>query len=217
VRRRRYGSACAPAPVVAPVVALVVALGCAWFAPACRTPALRVTGIPVAEAASFELLPPSALGQSVELELLVAAQYGAAACSLHCWLDIDAEADQLVLVARTPLDARVFKLELSDQALSIDVAPGARLPADPTRILADLQLALWPDPTVRGLERVEILGHGSPTGGSMWREFRRHGSAVVRVYYDAHSKPGGPLWGELLSFEQLEQHVTLKVETLRAE
>jgi len=181
----------------------------------CAAPALRVTGIPVAKDATFDLLSPAALGQSVSLEQIVDARYGDRQFSFHCLLEVDPE--QLVLVGMTPMNTRAFTLTLRDDELSLDMAHGAQLPAPPERILADLQLALWPEPRVRGLEQLGTLGYGGPAGGSMGREFQRNGLPVIRVSYDEHADVFGHRWGKYLVFQHLEQNYELHVRTVRAE
>lgn len=186
--------------------ALVLALA------GCRTPPpLRVTEIEVAKDATFDLLPPGTLGQDISLEQLVDARYGDKTYSFHCLLEVDRE--RLVLVGMTPFNTRAFTLTLQDEQLSIDVAPGAQLPAEPSRILADLQLALWPNPTVRGLDLVLF----QTKQGDMGREFKRGETPILRIVYDLSTLKDGELWSGELRIEQLEQDYSLAVKTIRAE
>jgi hypothetical protein len=178
----------------------------------CRSPALRVTDIPVAKDASFDLLPPSALGQAVSLEQIVDARYGDRSFSFHCLLEVDAQ--RLVLVGMTPFNTRAFTLELTDEEFTVDIAPGAQLPAEPSRILADLQLALWPDIVgLRGLEPRVVQNDR----GEVQRVFLRGGEPVIQVTYDLEATSSDWPWVGTLVFEQLEQQYTLTVKTVRAE
>ena len=122
------------------------------------------------------------------------------------------------LVGMTPFNTRAFTLTLTDELFTIDIAPGAQLPAQPSQILADLQLALWPDlPSVHGLGSALFMGYGVPHsyGG---RAFQRAGTDIIRIWYDedvpSFSKE---FWDGPIFFEHLEQNYTLYVRTIRAE
>jgi hypothetical protein len=194
----------------------------------CRT--LPVTEIPIARGATFDLQSPAALGQEISLEQIVDAKYGEKELSFHCLLEVDAK--ELVLVGMTPMNTRAFTLTFDGEELSIDVMPGAQLPAPPEHILADLQLALWPEPHVRGLEVAEFEVEDRVRGGSdLRREFSRAEKPVIVIHYDSSrgardsTQPGelgsefgrAEPWRRTLVFEHLEQGYTLAVRTLRAE
>jgi hypothetical protein len=113
----------------------------------------------------------------------------------------------------TPFNTRAFTIEFSDEEFTLDVAPGAQLPAEPSRILADLQLALWPDPEIAGLDRSLF----TTIIGGLGREWRRGTSPVLRIVYDSGMRDWGTPWVGRLRLEQLEQQYTLEVTTVRAE
>ncbi len=178
----------------------------------CRAPGLQVEGIQVAKDATFDLMSPASLKQSISLEQIVEAKYGDKSYTFHCLLEVDEE--HLVLVGMTPFNTRAFTLTLTEESLTIDMAPGAQLPAEPSRILADLQLAMWPDPQVHGLDRI----WGQSQYGTVLRLFRRSGAAVIKVQYDEKaSRHRNEPWGDRLVFLNLEQNYTLEVRTIRAE
>ena len=150
------------------------------------------------------------------LEQIVEAKYGDREFTFHCLLEVDPKL--LVLVGMTPFNTRAFTLTLTDESFTIDMAPGAQLPAQPSQILADLQLALWPDlPSVRGLEAGLFLGYG-PSHSYGGRAFWRNGTEIIRIWYDedvpATSKE---FWRGPIVFEHLEQNYSLRVTTIRAE
>ena len=186
----------------------------------CHAPTLSTTRIQIAKDATFDLLSPAALGQEVSLEQIVDARYGDQKFSFHCLLEVDAQ--QLVLVGMTPMNTRAFTLTLRGDQLTVEVAPGARLPAEPARILADLQLALWPElPTVHGLA---VLLAGMDQYGRRMRLLQREGAVVIQVTYDIEATSGAPLtgdpnqrWSRVLRFEHAEQNYDLTVRTVRAE
>ncbi len=189
-----------------------LSLAAAILLAGCRAPGLQVTGIAIAKDATFDLMSPASLKQSISLEQIVEAKYGDKSYKFHCLLEVDEK--HLVLVGMTPFNTRAFTLTLTVEAFTIDMAPGAQLPAEPSRILADLQLALWPESKVHGLDSV---WHQSVRGTGV-REFRRHGVGVIFIGYDMdvtgpHEEP----WGGRLVFQHIEQNYTLDVRTIRAE
>ncbi|HTF91210.1 MAG TPA: DUF3261 domain-containing protein [Planctomycetota bacterium] len=186
---------------------------------ACHAPRLDVTRIPIAKGATFDLLPPSGLGLSVSLEQIVHARFGEREFSFHCLLEVDPQ--EVVLVGMTPMNTRAFTLTLRGKELSVDLAPGTQLPLEPARILADLQLALWPEPHVAGLEFSEEL-----LAGDFTREFTRLGKPVIRVTYDKEAalavtenfyEKTPKYWGKYLKFKHIERDYELNVRTLHAE
>lgn len=187
---------------------------CAAALTGCRT--LPVTEIPIAKGATFDLQSPAALGQSISLEQIVDAKYGDKEFSFHCLLEV--EPKLLTLVGMTPMNTRAFTLTFDGETLAVDVMPGAQLPAPPQHILADLQLALWPDPPVRGLTLDSLVndctfaGFPAPADG---RLFKRDGEIVVQVMYEAVQS--APHWSGRILFINCERNYSLDVRTIRAE
>ncbi len=185
----------------------------------CHAPGLSTTRIQIAKDATFDLLPPADLKQSISLEQIVDARYGDKKFSFHCLLEVDAQ--HLVLVGMTPMNTRAFTLTLQGGELSVEMMPGAQLPAEPARILADLQLALWPirrvNSTVEGLvlsESREPIDGGPPL---VERRLGIDGKPVIRIRYDRERYLDTAPWSGTLLFENIEQDCTLVVRTLRAE
>ncbi|MEO6709339.1 MAG: DUF3261 domain-containing protein [Planctomycetota bacterium] len=186
----------------------------------CQAPKLDVTRIPIAKGATFDLLPPSGLGLSVSLEQIVHARFGDRKFSFHCLLEVDPQ--EVVLVGMTPMNTRAFTVTLRGKELSVELAPGTQLPVEPARILADLQLALWPEPHVAGLQWSEGI-----RAGEFKREFQRLGTPVIQVIYDDEAALAvtedfydvvpNKLWGKNLVFKHFERDYELVVRTLHAE
>jgi hypothetical protein len=173
----------------------------------CAAPSFSAQRIAIARDAEFDLLPPEFFGESIALEQLVEARHGTHVSSFHCTLEVDPHA--LVLVALTPFATRAFVVTLRAGRVEVECATPGALPAEPTRICADLQLALWPAlPTLRGLEVVE---RRDATGAPV-RELLRRGQLVIRITYASDVR-----WRGHLRFEHLEQDYVLDVTTLRAE
>jgi hypothetical protein len=187
---------------IAIAAASALALPCA----SCTTPALSATNVPIARGVEFDLLPPSGLGTAISLEQLVDARYGERSFSFHCLLEVDAS--ELVLVALTPFGTRAFALTLRDGKLELEADSLREIPAEPARILADLQIALWEHPVVDALDVIERT---APSGERV-REISRRGEPVIRVTYSNAVR-----WKDRLRFEHLEQGYVLDVRTVRAE
>ncbi len=190
-----------------------LSLAAAILLAGCRAPGLQVTGIAIAKDATFDLMSPASLKQSISLEQIVEAKYGDKSYTFHCLLEVDEK--HLVLVGMTPFNTRAFTLTLTDESFTLDVAPGAQLPAEPSRILADLQLALWPAPEVRGLECSELDDDCGFGGLDKFRFFKRGEDLVIQVWY-ADPKSGLPWAGEM-QFLHLEQDYSLDIRTVRVE
>lgn len=173
---------------------------------ACAAPALSTDDIPIARAATFDLLTPASLGHAIALDQMVEVRAGESVTSMHCALEV--ESDQLRLVGLTAFGAAAFSLTLDERGLRVEQRMGGQVPADPRQILADLQLVLWPAlPSLEGLRVVE-----RSTAEGRVRELVRGEVTVVRIHYG----PGLP-WDAPLRLEHLERGYTLTVDTLSSE
>jgi hypothetical protein len=182
------------------LLALAASVPCSCAGPATR----HVT---IARGVEFDLLPPHSLQAAISLEQLVDVRHGERTGSFHCLLEVDS--DQLVLVGLTPFGTRAFVLTLRNDELDVEMGPVPELPAPPERILADLQLALWPTlPPLPGLTVVD----SRDADAHQVREFRRGDVVVIRVTIDNDVR-----WKGSVRFEHLEQGYELNVRTLRAE
>jgi hypothetical protein len=180
------------------------ALVAASLAAACAGPgSLRVS---VAEGATFELQPPASFGRSVALEQVVHFRGADVERSLHCLLEI--EPGELRLVGLTAFDTPAFRVVLREGELDVEDLAGGALPVDPRRILADLQLALWPQ--VQFLDGLEVRERTE--GGESVRELLRGGRTIVSVRRSA-----GEPWSKPLEYRHFERGYVLTVETLRCD
>jgi hypothetical protein len=188
--------------------AISIAVACALVLPceSCATPGLSAANVAIARGVELDLQPPSGLGASIALEQLVDARYGERSFSFHCLLEVDPS--QVVLVALTPFGTRAFTLTLRDGKLDLEADSLRDLPAEPARILADLQIALWEKLSIRGVDVVERAG----ANGEHVREIRYRGEPLIRVTY-----ANAVRWKDHLRFEHLEQGYALDVRTVRAE
>ena len=96
----------------------------------------------------------------------------------------------------TATGQRVFTATYDGRAVTAE--RGAFVPADiePERVLADMQLALWPLPALREAlgERYEVA---EPFAGV--RRLKRSGRLIAEVHYAGDDPWSGRLW--LVSFE----------------
>jgi hypothetical protein len=139
------------------------------------------------------LAPVSAISPRSASQVIHAA-YGERAATLRTALEVNAS--ELKLVGVTATGQRVFTASYDGRAVSAE--RGAFVPADiePERVLADMQLALWPLPDLqRALGAAYELSE--PFGGV--RRLRRDGRLIAEVHYAGGDPWSGRLW--LVSFE----------------
>jgi hypothetical protein len=139
------------------------------------------------------LAPVSAVSPRSASQVIHAA-YGDRAATLRTALEVSASDIRLVGVTAT--GQRLFSASYDGQAVSAE--RGTFVPADiqPERVLADMQLALWPLPALR-----QALGANydvaEPFAGV--RRLTRDGRLVAEVHYAGDDPWSGRLW--LVSFE----------------
>lgn len=175
---------------------------------ACTTPMDLARDVPIATGATFDLLPPSALGRSVALEQTVEARTEGRSDSMDCVLEVDPE--ELRLVGLMPFGAVAFTVLLDASGVHVDIPFGGRLPADPRRILADIQLSLWP--AITTLEGLDVIERSTRVGDRE-RVLMRGDLEFVRIRYTSHGLP----WEGPIEFEHVEGGYTLIIRTVRWE
>ena len=152
-----------------------------------HTPRADVSALPRALAPVAAVSPRSA-------SQVIHAAYGDRAITLRTALQVDNAVIKLVGVTAT--GQRLFTAAYDGQSVSAE--RGVFVPADiePERVLADMQLALWPLPALR-----EALGGAyevsEPFAGV--RRLKRSGRLVAEVHYASDDPWVGRLW--LVSFE----------------
>lgn len=168
--------------------ALLLALG------ACRTappPGARTSGV---EAAHPSLAPPDAVGTRSASQVIHAA-YGARSVVLRT--AIESAPGKLDVVGVTATGQRVFSAHYD--GTTIDAQRSAFVPdqLDPERVLADMQLALWPLPAVQAAFRTRGLTVTEPFAGV--RRLSRGDALLAEVHYASADPWAGRLW--FVSFE----------------
>ncbi len=163
------------------ILATVLLAGCAHTARQPAGPAPR------------GLAPVSAVSPRSASQVIHAA-YGERAATLRTALEVSAS--DIKLVGVTATGQRLFAASYDGQ--TVHAERGTFVPADihPERVLADMQLALWPLPALR-----QALGSAyevaEPFAGV--RRLKRDGHLVAEVHYAGDDPWSGRLW--LVSFE----------------
>lgn len=162
------------------VAALAAALlcGCATVAPA-----------PDAARHALPVLPPASLGAERAAEQVLHAAYGGREATLHCIVEIAPE--RLRVIGVTALGQRVFRLEQDAQGLRVERSPFAPGELQPQDILADIQLAYWPLPTLQSVAPAGVR-LTEPRPGL--RRLSRGARLVAEVHYAADDPWNGRLW-----------------------
>jgi hypothetical protein len=177
--------------------AVVLLAGCKTLPPAARTPP--------AVAAPAGLAPPDAVGTRSASQVIHAA-YGSRTVVLRT--AIEAAPGKLDVVGVTATGQRVFSAHYDGRTL--DARKSAFVPEklDPGRVLADMQLALWPLPAVQAAFRERGLTVTEPFAGV--RRLSRGAALLAEVHYASADPWSGRLW--LVSFE-LDYSLTIDTTT----
>ncbi|MGK2942112.1 MAG: DUF3261 domain-containing protein [Immundisolibacter sp.] len=175
-----------------PVLVLTLALaGCA-MAP------------PQTVSTEFPVLAPSTLGTAHSARQLLQAAFDEHDLAFQCV--VDAHPDSLAVVGLDALGQRWFSLHHDGRTLESRLSPQAPAQLNPRRILADMQLALWP-----------LAALQQALAGSTWqvtepapatRRLRRDGRLVAEVHYADADPWRGQLW-----LSNFETGYTLSVES----
>ncbi|MEO8062544.1 MAG: DUF3261 domain-containing protein [Pseudomonadota bacterium] len=135
---------------------------------------------------------------------VIHAVYGARAMTLSTAIQLDATS--LKVVGLTATGQRLFTVSWNGTAVSAQKSTFVPDNVDPERVLADVQLALWPLPAVQksfgkaGLEVTE------PFAGV--RRLRRGDALIAEVHY-THGDP----WNSRLWFVNFEFDYSLTIDT----
>ncbi len=153
---------------------------------------------------AFPVLAPATLGAAHSARQLLHAAFGEHDLAFQCV--IDARPDAFTVVGLDALGQRWFSLHHDGRALETRLGPQAPQQLDPRRVLADLQLALWP-----------LAALQQALAGSAWqvsepapatRRLRRDGRLVAEVHYAGTDPWQGQLW-----LSNFQTGYTLSVES----
>lgn len=152
------------------------------------------------------LAPLDAITPRSASQVLYAA-FGARAVTLRTALELDAAGLRVVGVTAT--GQRLFTASWDGQRIDAEKSPLVPGEVDPARVLADVQLALWPLAPVREAFGAAGLDVSEPFAGV--RRVLRGGRLVAEVHY-----AGGDPWNGRLWLVNLEHDYSLTIDTRSA-
>lgn len=158
-------------------------------------------------ATPLPLLAPAALGASRSALQVVHGSFGGQDLAFQCVVEVSPR--QLTLIGLGAQGQRWFSLRHDGDTLAVEASPqGAGAPGtpDPQRVLADLQLALWPLAALQQALAGTAWQVSEPVAAT--RRLRRDGRLVAEVHY-AHADP----WQGRFWLSNFELGYTLAVES----
>jgi hypothetical protein len=181
-----------------PLCALAAA--CTHAPPPAPVPAVATAPQPAAEPA---LAPPMAAGARNASQVIHAA-YGARAVTLRTAIEVNAAG--LAVVGVTATGQRLFTARYDGTRITAEKSPFVPASLDPARVLADMQLALWPLPAVQAAFRERGLAVSEPFAGV--RRLMRGATLLAEVHYAGADPWDGRLW-----FVNFEFDYSLTIDT----
>jgi hypothetical protein len=157
----------------------------------------------VQHAAQLSLAPPAALSARSASQVIHAV-YGARAMTLSTAIQLDAAG--LNVVGVTATGQRLFTVSWNGTAVSARKSAFVPDSVDPERVLADVQLALWPLPDVQTAFGKAGLEVTEPFAGV--RRLRRGDALIAEVHYASADPWNGRLW-----FVNFEYDYSLTIDT----
>jgi hypothetical protein len=173
------------------VLAIVLLAGC-------------VTHVP--QPAKAPLASPAALSARSATQVIHAV-YGSRSMTLSTAIQLDAAS--LKVVGLTATGQRLFTASWNGTDVSAQKSAFVPDNVDPERVLADMQLALWPLPAVREAFGKAGLEVSEPFAGV--RRMRRGDTLVAEVHYAGADPWNGRLW-----FVNFEFDYSLTIDTAPA-
>ncbi len=183
-----------------------VLIGAAWLLTACQSapPPPAPARSPAAHDATHPpFAAPDAVGTRSASQVIHAA-YGARSVVLRT--AIETAPGKLDVVGVTATGQRVFSAHYDGKTIDARKSPFVPDKLDPERVLADMQLALWPLPAVQAAFGERGLTVTEPFAGL--RRMTRGGTLLAEVHYAGADPWSGRLW-----FVNFEFDYSLTVDT----
>ena len=181
------------------LIGLLMLLG----ATGCVKDSTTVAPVRIADRLDFKLRPPETFGQTLSVLQRIEAQHGERIFETLVQLEINPE--QVILVGFTSVGVRTFTVRWSGTELITEALAGVDMPFGPKYILADLQIALWPE--IPAADALQIRETQEPP---YVREVLRAGVPVVRVRYETM-----PVWQGRIDYHHLERGYRLSIHPLQ--
>jgi Protein of unknown function (DUF3261) len=178
-------------------LALCLLLGACATPPA---PPQAVDQVPDA----WPLLPPAALGRTVQVKQILHAAFAASTVDLQCALTV--EPDRVTVVGLTPLGLRAFTIGYDGTRVDAQRAPQVPAFIDGARLLDDIQLVFWPLPALQAALAPAGWIVIEPFSGT--RRLLRGDALIAEVHYAGTDPWSGRVW--LVNFRN---RYTLTIDT----
>jgi len=180
----------------------------AWLLAACQSspatrPVIPAVGPTVPDATHPALAPPDAVGTRTATQVIHAA-YGTRSVVLRTV--IETAPGKLDVAGVTATGQRVFTAHYDGRTIDAQKSPFVPDKLDPGRVLADMQLALWPLPAVQAAFRERGLTVTEPFAGV--RRVTRADALIAEVHYATTDPWSGRLW-----FVNFEFDYSLTIDT----
>lgn len=157
----------------------------------------------VQQAAKVPLAAPTALSARAATQVIHAV-YGSRAMTLSTVVQLDAAGLRVVGVTAT--GQRLFTVSWNGADVSAQKSAFVPADVDPERVLADVQLALWPLPAVQQAFGKAGLEVTEPFAGV--RRMRRGDALIAEVHYAGPDPWNGRLW-----FVNFQYDYSLTIDT----
>jgi Protein of unknown function (DUF3261) len=160
-------------------------------------PASAPASPPVSFASPAALSPRSA-------SQVIHAAYGSRVATLRAAVQIDAAG--LTVVGVTATGIRLFTASFDGERVTAERSPFVPKEVSPERVLADMQLALWPLDSLRGVYAAVGQSVSEPMPGL--RRLVRADRLIAEVHYATDDPWNGRLW-----FVNFESGYSLTIDT----
>lgn len=119
----------------------IVPLMCVWLV-GCHSQSTRPVDV-----IAMPLLAVHDFGRSLQLQQRVSGEYPGGRHELLCVLEL--HRNRVSLVGLSPQGLKLFTLQYDGNTLVIDKSPLVPKQLQPQQVLADIQLALWPEQAIK--------------------------------------------------------------------
>jgi hypothetical protein len=190
--------------IAVPLLVVVLLAGCAHTAPTAGSSPDVVPPIPASNAPAPRIFaPPSALSPRSASQVIHAA-YGSRVATLRMAVQIDSAGLKVVGVTATGM--RLFSASFDGERVSAERSPFVPKEVSPERVLADMQLALWPLASLRNVYADSGQTISEPLPGV--RRVLSGNRLVAEVHYASDDPWTGRLW-----FVNFEFGYSLTIDT----
>jgi hypothetical protein len=193
--------------ILAPVLVVLLLAGCAHRAPPAAPSAAAAPPVPASPASAPRLFaPPAALSPRSASQVIHAA-YGSRVATLRTAVQIDSAG--LTVVGVTATGMRLFSAFYDGQRVSAERSPFVPKEVSPERVLADMQLALWPLASLQSVYAGSGQTISEPVTGV--RRVVNGDRLIAEVHYASDDPWTGRLW-----FVNFEFGYSLTIDTTTA-